>query len=238
MAEAVVNAAAGNEAPQDVQNTEGAQPAAAQTAEGVSAGTPADGTENSLLTEGLGGGEGGKSEGEEGAAEKTAVKEEASAPEVPEKYELKMPDGWTLDEEGLAELTPIMHELKASNEQVQAVADLYIRRMSAAREKQIAAERETVKNWREELKNDAEIGGAKYEENLASVKKMLIKYGSEDFYNYLDDSSLGNYPPFVKVMVKIARELEDDRFVPGAGASSDEPVAAAAKMIFDKSLKD
>ena len=238
MAEEVVNAAAGNEASHDVQNMEGTQPAAARTAEGVSAGTPADGTENSLLTEGLGGGEGGKSEGEEGAAEKTAVKEEASALEVPEKYELKMPEGWTLDEEGLAELTPIMHELKASNEQVQAVADLYIRRMSAAREKQIAAERETVKNWREELKNDAEIGGAKYEENLASVKKMLIKYGSEDFYNYLDDSSLGNYPPFVKVMVKIAKELEDDRFVPGAGASSDEPVAAAAKMIFDKSLKD
>ena len=237
MAEEVVNAAAGNEAPQDVQNMEGTQPAAARTAEGVSAGTPAEGTENSLLTEGLGGGEGGKSEGEEGAAEKTAAKEEASAPEVPERYELTMPEGWTLDEEGLAELTPIMHELKASNEQVQAVADLYIRRMSAAREKQIAAERETVKNWREELRNDPEIGGAKYEENLASVKKMLIKYGSEDFYNYLDDSSLGNYPPFVKVMVKIAKELEDDRFVPGAGASSDEPVAAAAKMIFDKSLK-
>ncbi len=238
MAEEVVNAAAGNEAPQDVQNTEGAQPAAAQTAEGVSAGTPADGTENSLLTEGLGGGEGGKSEGEEGAAEKTAVKEEASAPEVPEKYELKMPDGWTLDEEGLAELTPIMHELKASNEQVQAVADLYIRRMSAARERQIAAERETVKNWRKEVRNDPEIGGAKYEENLASVKKMLVKYGSEDFYNYLDDSSLGNYPPFVKVMVKIAKELEDDKFIPGGGAFSDDPASAAAKMIFDKSLKD
>lgn len=238
MAEEVVNAAAGNEASHDVQNMEGTQPAAAPAAEGVSAGTQAEGTENSLLTEGLGGGEGGKSDGEEGVAEKTAAKEEASAPEVPERYELAMPEGWTLDEEGLAELTPIMQELKASNEQVQAVADLYIRRMSAAREKQIAAERETVENWREEVRNDPEIGGAKYEENLASVKKMLIKYGSEDFYNYLDDSSLGNYPPFVKVMVKIARELEDDRFVPGAGTSSDEPVAAAAKMIFDKSLKD
>ena len=238
MAEEVVNAAAGNEAPQDVQNTEGAQPAAAQTAEGVSAGTQAEGTENSLLTEGLGGGEGGKSEGEEGAAEKTAAKEEAPAPEVPERYELTMPEGWTLDEEGLAELTPIMRELKASNEQVQAVADLYIRRMSAAREKQIVAERETVENWREEVRNDPEIGGAKYEENLASVKKMLVKYGSEDFYNYLDDSSLGNYPPFVKVMVKIAKELEDDKFIPGGGAFSDDPASAAAKMIFDRSLKD
>ena len=159
-------------------------------------------------------------------------------PEVPERYELTMPEGWTLDEEGLAELTPIMQELKASNEQVQAVADIYIRRMSAAREKQIAAERETVENWRKELENDPEIGGAKYEENLASVKKMLVKYGSEDFYNYLDDSSLGNYPPFVKVMVKIAKELEDDKFIPGGGAFSDDPASAAAKMIFDKSLKD
>ena len=238
MAEEVVNAAAGNEAPQDVQNTEGTQPAAAQAAEGVSAGTQAEETENSLLTEGLGGGEGGKSDGEEGAAEKTAAKEEAPAPEVPERYELTMPEGWTLDEEGLAELTPIMRELKASNEQVQAVADLYIRRMSAAREKQIAAERETVENWRKELENDPEIGGAKYEENLASVKKMLVKYGSEDFYNYLDDSSLGNYPPFVKVMVKIAKELEDDKFIPGGGAFSDAPASAAAKMIFDRSLKD
>lgn len=233
MAEENVNAAAAAEA----QSTEGAQPAAAQTAEGVSAGTQAEETENSLLTEGLGAGEGGGAEGEEGAAEKTAEKEEASAPGVPERYELTMPEGWTLDEEGLAELTPIMQELKASNEQVQAVADLYIRRMSAARERQIAAERETVKGWREELRNDPEIGGAKYGENLASVKKMLVKYGSEEFFNYLDDSSLGNYPPFVKVMVKIAKELEDDKFVPGGGAYSDDPASAAAKMIFDKSLK-
>lgn len=234
MAEENVNAAAAAEAQStaETQSTEGAQPAA----EG-SAGAQGEETENSLLTEGLGAGEGGRAEGEEGAAEKTAEKEEASAPGAPERYELTMPEGWTLDEEGLAELTPIMQELKASNEQVQAVADLYIRRMSAARERQIAAERETVKGWREELKNDPEIGGAKYGENLASVKKMLVKYGSEEFFNYLDDSSLGNYPPFVKVMVKIAKELEDDKFVPGGGAYSDDPASAAAKMIFDKSLK-
>ena len=235
MAEVDVNAAV-NETPAETQTADVPPSGGGR---GADDGQAAGGGDISLLTEGLETvGDGEAKEGEEGAAEKTAVKEEASAPEVPEKYELKMPDGWTLDEEGLAELTPIMRELKASNEQVQAVADLYIRRMSAAREKQIAAERETVENWREEIRNDPEIGGAKYEENLASVKKMLIKYGSEDFYNYLDDSSLGNYPPFVKVMVKIAKELEDDKFIPGGGAFSDDPASAAAKMIFDKSLKD
>lgn len=235
MAEENVNAAV-NETPAETRTAD-VQPSGG--GRGADDGQAAGGGDNSLLTEGLETvGDGEAKEGEEGAAEKTAVKEEASAPEVPERYELTMPEGWTLDEEGLAELTPIMHELKASNEQVQAVADLYIRRMSAAREKQIAAERETVENWREEVRNDPEIGGAKYEENLASVKKMLVKYGSEDFYNYLDDSSLGNYPPFVKVMVKIAKELEDDKFIPGGGAFSDDPASAAAKMIFDKSLKD
>lgn len=235
MAEENVNAAV-NETPAETQTAD-VQPSGG--GRGADDGQAAGGGDVSLLTEGLETvGDGEAKEGEEGAAEKTAAKEEAFAPEVPERYELTMPEGWTLDEEGIAELTPIMRELKASNEQVQAVADLYIRRMSAARERQIAAERETVENWRAEVRNDPEIGGAKYEENLASVKKMLIKYGSEDFYNYLDDSSLGNYPPFVKVMVKIAKELEDDKFIPGGGASSDEPVAAAAKMIFDKSLKD
>ena len=235
MAEVDVNAAV-NETPAETQTAD-VQPSGG--GRGADDGQAAGGGDISLLTEGLETvGDGEAKEGEEGAAEKTAVKEEASAPEVPERYELAMPEGWTLDEEGLAGLTPIMRELKASNEQVQAVADLYIRRMSAAREKQIAAERETVENWREEIRNDPEIGGAKYEENLASVKKMLVKYGSEDFYNYLDDSSLGNYPPFVKVMVKIAKELEDDKFIPGGGAFSDDPASAAAKMIFDRSLKD
>ena len=235
MAEENVNAAV-NETPAETQTSD-VQPSGG--GRGADDGQAAGGGDISLLTEGLETvGDGEAKEGEEGAAEKTAAKEEASAPEVPEKYELAMPEGWTLDEEGLAELTPIMRELKASNEQVQAVADLYIKRMSAARERQIAAERETVENWREEVRNDPEIGGAKYEENLASVKKMLVKYGSEDFYNYLDDSSLGNYPPFVKVMVKIAKELEDDKFIPGGGAFSDDPASAAAKMIFDKSLKD
>ena len=235
MAEVDVNAAV-NETPAETQTAD-VQPSGG--GRGADDGQAAGGGDISLLTEGLETvGDGEAKKGEEGAAEKTAAKEEAPAPEVPERYELTMPEGWTLDEEGLAELTPIMRELKASNEQVQAVADLYIRRMSAAREKQIAAERETVENWREEIRNDPEIGGAKYEENLASVKKMLVKYGSEDFYNYLDDSSLGNYPPFVKVMVKIAKELEDDKFIPGGGAFSDDPASAAAKMIFDKSLKD
>ena len=158
-----------------------------------------------------------------------------SEPEVPEKYELTMPEGWSLDEEGLAELTPIMQGLGATNEQVQAVADLYVKRLSAAREAQLAADQAMLAEWQNEIKTDPEIGGAELKENLATVSRVLAKYAGPEFVAYLDRSNLGNYPPFVKAMVKMAKDLSDDRFIPGGrGGSGGDPVKEAAELIYGK----
>ncbi|KEJ93332.1 hypothetical protein [Synergistes jonesii] len=163
-------------------------------------------------------------------------KQEApSEPGAPEKYELTMPEGWTLDEEGLAELTPIMRGLKATNEQAQAVADLYIKRLSAAREAQLEADRVQLAAWEKEIREDPEIGGAELKENLATVSRVLAKYAGPEFVAYLDRSNLGNYPPFVKAMVKMAKDLSDDRFIPGGrGGSGGDPVKEAAELIYGK----
>jgi len=176
-------------------------------------------------------GEGGDEEGpKEGADGK-----KAEEPEVPEKYELTMPEGWELDEKGLAELTPIMRGLKATNEQVQAVADLYIKRLSAAREAQLEADRAQLAAWEKEVREDPEIGGTALDENLAAVSRVLSKYASPEFVAYLDRSNLGNYPPFVKAMVKMAKDLSDDRFIPGGrGGSGGDPVKEAAELIYGK----
>ena len=160
-------------------------------------------------------------------------KDAPSEPEVPEKYELTMPEGWSLDEEGLAELTPIMQKLKATNEQVQAVADLYVKRLSAAREAQLEADRAQLAAWKKEIREDPEIGGTALDENLAAVSRVLSKYAGPEFVAYLDRSNLGNYPPFVKAMVKMAKDLSDDRFIPGGrGGSGGDPVKEAAELIY------
>lgn len=155
---------------------------------------------------------------------------------VPEKYELNMPEGWSLDEQGLAELTPIMQGLKATNEQVQAVADLYVKRLSAAREAQLTADRELLTTWQNEIKADPEIGGAALKENLAAVSRVLSKYAGPEFVEYLDRSNLGNYPPFVKAMVKMAKDLSDDSFIPGGrgGGTGGDPMKEAADLIYGK----
>ncbi|WP_281679776.1 hypothetical protein [Synergistes jonesii] len=174
-----------------------------------------------------GGAEEGPKEGADG--------KKTEEPEVPEKYELTMPEGWSLDEEGLAELTPIMQKLKATNEQVQAVADLYVKRLSAAREAQLEADRAQLAAWEKEVREDPEIGGTALDENLAAVSRVLSKYASPEFVSYLDRSNLGNYPPFIKAMVKMAKDLSDDRFIPGGrGGSGGDPVKEAAELIYGK----
>ena len=167
-------------------------------------------------------------EEEEGGAGKESA--------VPEKYELVMPEGWKLDEEGLSELTPIMQGLKATNEQVQAVADLYIKRFTAAREAQLAADSEMLAAWQNEIKTDPEIGGAALKENLAVVSKVLSKYAGPEFVEYMDKSNLGNYPPFVKAMVKMAKDLSDDSFITGGrgGGTGGDPMKEAANLIYGK----
>lgn len=181
-------------------------------------------------------GEGGKpsKDAEEGSKEGGDGEDDAE-PKVPEKYELTMPEGWTLDEEGLAELTPIMQKLKATNEQVQAVADIYVKRLAAAREAQLEEDRRQLDAWKKEILEDPEVGGKDLKENLAAVSRVLAKYAGPEFVEFLDRSNLGNYPPFIKAMVKMAKDLSDDRFIPGGrGGSGGDPVKEAAELIYGK----
>ena len=172
--------------------------------------------------------------GETKAAEQDGGKQ---APSVPEKYELSMPEGMPLDESWLESVTPILKSTGASNEVVQKLADASIKALAAQREKQLDADNATVKSWQQEISKDPEFGGAKLAENLAGVKKLLLHYGNEDFYNYLHDSRLDTYPGFVKVMFRMAKDFADDRFISGEGAPGrTDARSEAARMLFPKSL--
>lgn len=194
--------------------------------------------ERSLLTKDIETGEGEGSGAESGDGEGSKEGGDGGTtgePEVPEKYELTMPEGWELDEKGLEELTPIMQKLKATNDQVQAVADIYVKRLAAAREAQLEADRRQVEAWKKEICDDPEIGGADLNGNLATVSRVLAKYAGPEFVEFLDRSNLGNYPPFVKAMVKMAKDLSDDRFIPdGRAGSGGDPVKEAAELIYGK----
>lgn len=89
-------------------------------------------------------GEGGeaKKEGQQ-AADDGAPKDVDGKP-IPEKYEIKMPDGVEMDAELMAEVTPLFREAKLSPAQAQVVADAYMRQQTKSLEAHSKQDRKSV----------------------------------------------------------------------------------------------
>lgn len=168
-----------------------------------------------------------ESKSEEADGDKDEEKGKEDKPQVPEKYELSMPEGWTVDEKALEAFTPIMKELGCSNEQAQKLADVFVKQVSARRSADIELLANEVKGWEEELRNDEEIGGTKLSENLSYTAKVLMKYGGPDVRQLLDDTGLGSHPGFVRMMVKLGKAVSNDEWVDGT--------QGAAKSYLDMS---
>lgn len=152
---------------------------------------------------------------------------------------LTVPEGYTLDADAMAEFTPILNEIKATPEVAQKLIDMHVAHMEKLSQGIIKAEQDVARAWSNELRNDPEIGGTKLDENLAIGAKILQKYGSPELIKALDEFHLGNYPPMVKFILAMAKDVRQDTMldigsnVPGA----DDSTEAKAKRMFPNSYK-
>jgi hypothetical protein len=68
---------------------------------------------------------------------------------------------------------------------------------------------EQVTAWENEAKADKEIGGAKYDENLAVARRALDAWGSDGLKAALDQSGLGSHPEMIRLLVKAGAGLKE-----------------------------
>lgn len=174
---------------------------------------------------------GGDSKGEEGSeagAEEGEGGDEAAASEgPPEAYELTPPDGMDLDAETLAEADPIFRELGLSNDAAQKlipVAGKFAERIAtqtreASEQAMITEVVAQRKAWAKEARDDAEIGGANWDETVELSAKALDALGypkGSPFRNFLTDTGLGNHPEMIRAMRTVGELTgEDGDFVRG-----------------------
>lgn len=217
----------------DVTNTAGAA-SADPVATGLTGGTDgaAGSTTNAQQTEGKPGEATSAGEGVNGGTQAT---------ETPPSYDkLIVPEGFVLDTSAMSELTPVLSEMKASPGTAQKLIDLYVKQVEKMRTDNAKQAQETTKTWSDELTNDPEIGGAKLNENLATARKVLNKYGSAEFVEFLRDSGIGSYAPLVKFLLSVSKDALPDNMLssgqPAGGSAGDWAADAAAKM-FSESLK-
>lgn len=150
----------------------------------------------------------------------------ATAPVVPESYELKMPDGVQLDSAAAEEFTAIAKELKLDQAAAQKLADIGAKMAT----RQAEAHAQLVETWTEQVKADKEIGGDKLDENLGIARKAIDTFGSPELKALLNSTGMGNHPEVVKLAFKVGKAISEDRFVTGSpkGNASNDP----AKKLF------
>ncbi len=139
---------------------------------------------------------------------------------IPEKYEIKMPDGVKMNEELLAEVTPLFRDARLSPAQAQVVADAYMKTQADA----IEAFSNQTKDWAKQSKEDKEIGGKNYEQNIALAHKGFKAFGSPEALAVFEAYGLGNHPEVLRTFMRIGSAIGEGSTIlsgDGGGRVSD-----------------
>jgi len=152
----------------------------------------------------------------------------------PDTYaDFAMPDGVTLDESALSEVTPIFKELGLNQEQAQKLIDVYAAQVQAGSQAQIDNFNQLMSDWRDKSRNDSEFGGDKFEENVKIAQSAINKYGTPELKQLLEEHGVGNHPEVVRFMVRIGKTLKED--VPGSSGAVSSKAEDRVSLLYPNS---
>lgn len=151
-------------------------------------------------------------------------------PVVPDKYDLKVPEGVTLPADVLERTTATAKALGlTTNEQAQALLDHTSAVVAQHHETLIGEHVTRVAGWVDELKADKEYGGHAFVKTAEAAHRAFLKFGSPALKEALDASGYGNHPEFVRMMSRIGRALGEDKIESGnsGGSPAGKEITAA-----------
>lgn len=147
------------------------------------------------------------------------------APKAPDKYELVRSEESLLSDETVEGLEKYARENGLSNEKAQELLDRQNQLLAEFSEKQKSEMEQEISAWVEEAKKDKEIGGDKFNESIEMAKRVVEKFGSDEFKKALNSSGIGNHPELIRTFARIGRMMADDSFVKPDSVSGSERTA-------------
>ena len=152
----------------------------------------------------------------EGSAEPQAEGDKPAVPlaGAPEAYELKMPEGVTLNEEAWKAAEPAFRAANIGPEQAQKLAEAFPGIVEAATKAAANAPLEQAasirKEWATEWKADPVIGGANYDKSLTTIAAgrdaLLTSPADRQFF---EDTGLGNSPVIGRLFYNAGLRLSE-----------------------------
>lgn len=133
---------------------------------------------------------------------------------VPEKYEFNEPEGTLLDQDDVDRIASRAKELGLSQEEAQDLYDIESNAVKGYHEKLLKEMGDARKDWIEAAENDKEIGGENFKENLEHSKRVIEKFGSDEFKKFLNETGFGDNVEVIRVFSRISKLMADDKFIP------------------------
>lgn len=166
----------------------------------------------------------------------TEAPAEKAAVVVPEKYDLKAPEGSTLTPDALERTAAIARELGLPDTAAaQKVVDLVHAEASAQISKLVAdhapqgeAWKKTVADWNAKALAHPEIGGGSpetYAANVAKAKGIITKYGDETIVKLFNEDPMGSHPDVVRFLIRLGKAAGEQPLVHGGPGGGTVPVA-------------
>jgi hypothetical protein len=165
---------------------------------------------------------------EELAAIAAADADKKTEVKVPDKYDLKIPEGSLLKPEEVDKISAYAKAKGLSNEQAQEELN---KKSDAVKEYHSALETvhgNSVKEWADKSATDKEFGGENFGKNAELAKRALEKFGSPELKEILNKTGYGNHPELVRFMYRVGKAMGDDSFVSGS------KIPGAQKSIAEK----
>lgn len=146
--------------------------------------------------------------------------------------DIKLPEGAQVDEPTMNEFLGFINDPKMTkSELAQKLVDLQLKSTNEAFERASQHWETTMANWQEEVRNDPEIGGAKFDQSVATANKVIQQHGSPELAELCAQTGIGNNKHFVKFLTAIAPKLTEPAPVQ-AGAPIGGSTQEVAERMF------
>ena len=148
--------------------------------------------------------------------------------EVPESYDLKLPDNMLISDEYLTVLKAEAKKKGLTNEAAQEYLDSQHRAVDTYHQSLMGKFEAERDGWVKTAEADKEIGGDGFKENVEVSRRLIKEVASKEFYEKVlapkSEGGLGygDHPEMVRIFTRLAKKgFAEDKAVHGTGANAE-----------------
>lgn len=143
--------------------------------------------------------------------------EEVKPAGAPEKYTFTAPEGQTYDPQVLEEFSAAAKNANLTQDAAQKLIEKMAPAIAARQQAQIES---IQKTWADTSSADKEIGGEKFEENLAVARKALSTFATPEMRKLLGDTGLQHHPEVLRMLYRVGKAISEDGYVTNSAGPS------------------